>query len=80
MPHLELEDLLTAAGDQPVSDETHLATCGLCQAEVERWRLVADGLPVPTIRKRRLSTKIVSLVVALLLVISLSPELIAFIR
>ena len=72
MTHLELEDLLAAATGQLVSDQDHLAACRYCQAEVERWQLVADGLPVPTIAKRRLA--------ALLLVISLSPELIAWIR
>jgi hypothetical protein len=76
MTHLELEDLIAAATDQPVLDQDHLASCRYCQAEVERWQLVAEGLPVPTISRRRLSTKIVSIVVALLLVVSLSPEFI----
>jgi hypothetical protein len=76
MTHLELEDLIAAATDEPVSDQDHLAGCRYCQAEVGRWQLVAEGLPVPTIPKRRLSTKVVCLVVALLLILSLSPEFI----
>jgi len=80
MTHLELEDLLSAANDLPVSDVDHLASCGHCQAEVERWQFAAEGLPVPMIVKRRLSTRIACVVVALLLLVSLSPEFIALIR
>ncbi|HET7016547.1 MAG TPA: hypothetical protein VFI65_21675 [Streptosporangiaceae bacterium] len=80
MTHLEIEDLISAAHDLPVSDLDHLAGCGHCQAEVERWQFAAEGLPVPTIVKRRLSVRIFSVVVALLMLISLSPEFIALIR
>jgi hypothetical protein len=80
MTHLELEDLLSAANDLPVSDLDHLAGCEHCQAEVERWQFAAEGLPVPMIVKRRLSTRIACVVVALLLLVSLSPEFIALIR
>jgi hypothetical protein len=80
MPHLELEDLLSAANYLPVSDLDHLADCGHCQTEVERWQRAAEGLPVPMVVKRRLSTRIVSVVVALLLLVSLSPEFIALIK
>ena len=80
MTHLELEDLIAMATGEHAGDQDHLAACHYCQAEAERWQLAADGLPVPTIRKRRLSTKIVSVVAALLLLISLSPEFIAFVR
>lgn len=78
--HLEIEDLISAAHDLPVSDLDHLAGCGQCQAEVERWQFAADGLPVPTIVRRRLPIRIASVVVALLLLVSLSPEFIALIR
>jgi hypothetical protein len=78
--HLELEDLISAANDLPVSDLDHLAGCGHCQAEVERWQFAVEGLPVPTIVRRRLPIRIASVVVALLLLLSLSPEFIAFIR
>lgn len=78
--HLELEDLISAAHDLPVSDLDHLVGCGHCQAEVERWQFAADGLPVPTIVRRRLPIRIASVVVALLLLVSLSPEFIALIR
>lgn len=80
MTHLELEDLISAATDQPVSDLDHLAGCGHCQAEVERWQLAAQGLPVPTFVRRGLPIKIACIVVTLLLLISLSPEFIAFVR
>ena len=80
MTHLELEDLLSAASDLPVSDLGHLAGCGHCQAEVERWQFAAEGLPAPTFVRRRLPVKIASIVVALLMLISLSPEFIALIR
>ena len=80
MTHLELEDLIATATGELASDQDHLAACRSCQAEVERWQLVADGQPVPTMPRRRLSTKIVSVVVALLLVISLSPEFVLWIR
>jgi len=78
--HLELEDLISAANYLPVSDQDHLAGCRHCQAEVERWQFAAEGLPVPTIVRRGLPIKIASIVVALLLLISLSPEFIALIR
>ena len=80
MTHLELEDLISAANDLPVSDLDHLAGCGHCQAEVERWQFAAEGLPTPTLVRRRLPVKIASIVVALLMLISLSPEFIALIR
>ncbi len=79
MTHLELEDLLSAAHDLPVSDLDHLTGCGHCQSEVQRWQLAADGL-APTIVRRGLPIKIASIVVALLMLISLSPEFIALIR
>jgi hypothetical protein len=80
MTHLELEDLLSAANYLPVSDRDHLAGCGHCQAEVERWQLAAAGVPSPRIVKRGLPIKIACVVVALLLLVSLSPEFIALIR
>jgi len=42
--------------------------------------LMAEDLPAPTYRKRGLPIRIASVVAALLLLISLSPEFIALVR
>jgi hypothetical protein len=46
VPHLDLEDLITAANGQAISDraQEHLADCERCRAEANRWNLVADGV------------------------------------
>lgn len=45
-PHLDLEDLIAHVTGQPVADgaRDHLASCDHCQAEKDRWSLVADGV------------------------------------
>jgi hypothetical protein len=45
-PHLDLGDLIAGAAGQPVGDRAreHLAGCGHCQREANRWDLVADGV------------------------------------
>lgn len=44
--HLDLEDLIAEVTGQTVGDQAreHLADCGQCQLEAERWNLVADGV------------------------------------
>ncbi len=44
--HLDLGDLTAVAAGQPVGDRAreHLASCGHCQREANRWNLVADGI------------------------------------
>jgi Domain of unknown function (DUF5666) len=45
-PHLDLGDLIARAAGQPIGDRAreHLAGCGHCQREANRWNLVADGV------------------------------------
>ena len=45
-PHLDLGDLIAAVTGQPTPDgaRQHLALCEQCQAELNRWDLVADGV------------------------------------
>jgi hypothetical protein len=45
-PHLDLEDLIAGAAGQPAGDRAreHLAGCGHCRREANRWNLVADGI------------------------------------
>jgi len=45
-PHLDLDDLLTEASGQAISDraQEHLAICWHCRAEANRWNLVAGGV------------------------------------
>lgn len=45
-PHLDLGDLIARAAGQPVADraQEHLASCGHCRREANRWNLVADGV------------------------------------
>jgi hypothetical protein len=45
-PHLDLGDLIAEANGQTIGDRSreHLASCGHCQLEVNRWSLVADGV------------------------------------
>jgi hypothetical protein len=44
--HLDLGDLIAGAAGQPVGDRAreHLASCGHCRREANRWNLVADGV------------------------------------
>jgi hypothetical protein len=44
--HLDLEDLIAEVTGQAIGDQVreHLAGCGQCQLEVNRWSLVADGV------------------------------------
>ena len=44
--HLDLEDLIAEVTGQAIGDQVreHLADCGQCQLEVNRWSLVADGV------------------------------------
>ena len=44
--HLDLGDLIAAVTGQPAADgaRQHLAHCEHCQAELNRWGLVADGV------------------------------------
>ena len=44
--HLDLGTLIAGAAGQPISDQAreHLARCGDCQREANRWNLVADGV------------------------------------
>jgi hypothetical protein len=45
-PHLDLEDLIAEVTGQPVDDQAreHLTHCEHCQAEANRWDLVASGV------------------------------------
>jgi Domain of unknown function (DUF5666) len=45
-PHLDLGDLVAEVTGQAVDDRAreHLASCGQCRAEANRWNLVADGV------------------------------------
>jgi hypothetical protein len=45
-PHLDLGDLIAGAAGQPVGGRAreHLAGCGYCQREANRWNLVADAV------------------------------------
>jgi len=45
-PHLDLEDLIARAAGQPMGERAsaHLASCGRCRDEANRWNLVADGV------------------------------------
>jgi len=45
-PHLDLADLVGGATGQEADDRVleHLASCGDCRAEAERWNLVADAV------------------------------------
>lgn len=44
--HLDLEDLIARVTGQPVGGQAreHLADCGQCQLEAERWSRVAEGV------------------------------------
>jgi hypothetical protein len=44
--HLDLEDLIAAVNGQAVDDQAreHLARCPACQAEANRWDLIAAGI------------------------------------
>ena len=46
LPHLDLGDLIAGAAGQPVGDRAraHLAGCGHCQREADRWNLVAGAV------------------------------------
>jgi hypothetical protein len=45
-PHLDLADLIGEAAGQEAGDRVleHLASCGDCRAEADRWNLVADAV------------------------------------
>jgi hypothetical protein len=45
-PHLDLGDQIAGAAGQPAGDRAreHLARCGDCQREANRWNLVASGV------------------------------------
>jgi hypothetical protein len=45
-PHLDLGDQIAVAAGQPAGDRAreHLARCGDCQREANRWNLVASGV------------------------------------
>lgn len=44
--HLDLEDLIAEVTGQAIGDQAreHLAGCGQCQLEANRWNLVAEGI------------------------------------